>query len=126
MTPILIIGSGIVTLALIAYSLGIISEQKRKILKWNVLIFLGLGLVLDVSGTLCMIIGSSHGPFTIHGIIGYSALTGMLIDNILLWRLRSKNGMNTPVNKAVHIYSFIAYLWWILVYLSGLLGSMHR
>ncbi len=126
MKPILAVGSAIVTLALISYSIGIITEQKTRMLKWRVLIFLALGLVFDISGTGCMIIGSTNSPFTIHGIIGYSALLGMLIDNILLWRLTAKTAIDVPVTKFIHLYSRIAYMWWVVVYLSGFLRSMHR
>jgi uncharacterized repeat protein (TIGR03987 family) len=126
MKIILVVGSAIVTMALISYTVGIISEQRTRILKWKVLIFLALGLLFDISGTGCMIIGSSNSPFTIHGIIGYSALLGMLIDNILLWKLTNSTRIGAPVTKSIHIYSRIAYIWWLAVYLSGFLRSMHR
>jgi uncharacterized repeat protein (TIGR03987 family) len=125
MKPILIAGSGIVSLALIAYSIGIISEQKKRALTWNILIFLGAGLLFDISGTLCMIIGSKNSPFTFHGIIGYTALLGMLVDNVLFWRLASKNGLSAQVTNALHIYSKIAYIWWVFVYASGIVRSMY-
>jgi uncharacterized repeat protein (TIGR03987 family) len=125
MKPILIVGSTIVTLALIAYTIGIVIEQKKRILLWSMLLFFGLGLFLDISGTACMIVGSNHGPFTIHGIIGYTALIGMFIDNLLLWRNTSKSGINTQIVNSIHIYSRVAYLWWVLVYASGLIRSMH-
>jgi uncharacterized repeat protein (TIGR03987 family) len=125
MSPILIIGSIVVTLSLISYSIGIFSEQRKRTLIWSVLIFLGVGLLLDIGGTTCMIIGSSNGPFTIHGIIGFTALTGMLIDNILLWNAKSKSGIGVLISKPLHLYSRIAYTWWVLVYLSGLIRSMH-
>ncbi|MCK5066650.1 MAG: hypothetical protein KAR16_04405 [Bacteroidales bacterium] len=51
MNALSITGATIVTLALISYSIGIISEQvKRKIIP-RVLIFITLGVVLDVTAT---------------------------------------------------------------------------
>jgi uncharacterized repeat protein (TIGR03987 family) len=125
MKPILIVGSGIVTLALIAYSIGILTEQRKRILKWSVLVFLGLGLLFDISGTACMIIGSANSPFTFHGFIGYTALLAMLVDNVLLWNLKSKKGIGATVTQALHLYSRFAYIWWVLVYMSGFFRSMH-
>jgi uncharacterized repeat protein (TIGR03987 family) len=120
MKPILMAGSSIVTLALVAYSVGIISEQRKKLINRQILLFLAIGLIFDISGTACMIIGSSNSPFTFHGILGYSALIGMLTDNILLWRLRNKAGMGSSVPSLVHKYSRFAYTWWVIAYISGL------
>ncbi len=119
MNSILLAGSIIVTLALASYSIGIIKEQRSKIVTKSILIFLGTGLIFDITGTICMLIGSTNNPFTFHGFIGYSALSAMFVDNILLWRIRIKNGYGTRVNPPIHTYSFIAYIWWILVYISG-------
>jgi uncharacterized repeat protein (TIGR03987 family) len=124
MKPILMAGSTIVTLALLAYSVGIISEQRKKLINRPILIFLAIGLVLDISGTACMIIGSSNSPFTFHGILGYSALLAMLIDNILFWKLWKQDGMGAIVPIGIHKYSRIAYIWWGIAYISGALMSM--
>lgn len=126
MKPILIAGSLIVSLALISYSIGFFSEIRNKIFNKRVLIFLGLGLLLDISGTACMIIGSSNNAYTNHGLIGYSALFGMLIDNILFWNLWHKNGFETRVPKAIHFYSLVAYIWWVVVYISGFIMAVGR
>jgi uncharacterized repeat protein (TIGR03987 family) len=124
MKPILMAGSAIVTLALIFYSAGIISEQRKKLINSSILIFLAIGLVLDISGTACMIIGSSNSMFTFHGILGYSALLGMIIENILLWKLWKRGGIGTVVPAGVHKYSRIAYIWWVIVYISGSFMAM--
>jgi uncharacterized repeat protein (TIGR03987 family) len=124
MKPILITGSLIVTLALIAYSVGIINEQRKKLVNKAVLIFLALGLIFDISGTACMIIGSSKSLFTFHGILGYSALFGMLIENILLWKQGKKSGIGSSVSSGIHNYSRIAYCWWLIAYISGFLMAM--
>ena len=125
MKPILLAGSLIVTLALIAYSIGVITEQRRKIIVRRTLIFLSIGLFLDITGTICMLIGSSNSPFTYHGFMGYSALFAMFMDTILMWRLKSRNGIGIPVSSALHKYSLIAYAWWVFVYISGFLMAMN-
>ena len=126
MKPILIAGSLIVTLALISYSVGFFSEFRSRIISKISLFFLALGLILDISGTVCMIIGSTNNAFTFHGIIGYSALLGMFIDNALFWKMWNQNGIGSAVPKKLHYYSLIAYSWWAIVYISGTIMAAGR
>ena len=81
----------VVTFALISYSIAVLTEQKERHISNRVLTFLTIGVLLDVSSTILMIIGSRKIPITIHGFIGYSALTVMLIDTILVWRFWRNN-----------------------------------
>ncbi len=118
MKTISIIGAFVVTLALISYSIGVITEQrKRKVVK-AVLIFITTGIILDITATICMIVGSSNTPFTIHGFLGYSALLAMLIDVVLIWRIKLKNGFK-EIPKPLHRYTLVAYLWWVIAYVTG-------
>ena len=82
MKPILIAGTSIVNLALISYSIFIFQEIKHSKVTSKLLAFLTIGVILDFTATICMIAGSSKGPFTLHGILGYSSLTAMAIDTI--------------------------------------------
>jgi hypothetical protein len=66
-----------------------------------------------------MIIGSTKGLLTIHGLIGYSSLLGMLTDTFLLWRHNLKHGSGNIVGNKLHLYSRIAYFWWIIAYITG-------
>src|SRR5512138_405100 len=124
MKPILIAGTMIVNLALISYTLFIFSERRTKRTGKKVLTFLTLGVILDITATICMITGSSKSPFTLHGILGYSALTGMLVDAFLLWKTRLKNGQESVVSISLHNYSFLVYCWWIAAYITGTLLVM--
>jgi uncharacterized repeat protein (TIGR03987 family) len=124
MNTLSIIGASIVTLALISYSIGIISEQVRKKLIPRVLIFITLGVALDITATIFMILGSMNSPFTIHGFIGYSALIAMLIELVRIWRLYNKSGMGAEVPRSVHLYSRYAYIWWVIAYITGSLIAM--
>ena len=124
MNTLSITGATIVTLALISYSIGIISEQvKRKIIP-RVLIFITVGVVLDVTATIFMILGSKNSPFTIHGFVGYSALFVMLIEVVKIWRTYNKSGIRAEVPKGLHIYSRYAYIWWVIAYITGSLIAM--
>jgi hypothetical protein len=115
------VGTSVVNLALIFYSISIITEQRKHIINKTVLNFLTLGVLFDIIATACMIAGSSKGPFTLHGIIGYLALIGMLIDMVLIWKLKAKDGIGAVVPKALHLYSRYAYIFWIAAYVTGIL-----
>jgi hypothetical protein len=68
-----------------------------------------------------MILGSSKGFLTLHGVIGYSSLLAMFIDAVLIWRLKLKNGTGADVPKGLHTYSRYAYIWWVLAFITGAL-----
>ena len=112
-------GTKIVIFALIAYSIAIFAEQKTYRVSNTVLTFLTLGILLDVVATTFMILGSGDTPFTLHGFIGYSSLTAMLIDTLLIWRHRLKTNALTEVDTRLHLYSRYAYVWWVLAFITG-------
>jgi hypothetical protein len=118
------IGAGIVTLALISYSIGIITEQVKKTLIPRVLIFITIGVTLDITATVFMILGSRNSPFTVHGFIGYSALLVMIIELTRIWRTYQKKGLNAEIPLSVHLYSRYAYIWWVVAYITGSLIAM--
>ena len=114
-----LIGSTIVIFALIFYSIGFTKEQKNRLVTSRVLFFYTIGVCLDITATVFMIIGSSKGMLTLHGFIGYSSLLGMLADTILLWRHNLKEGAVTEVNRSLNLYSRIAYIWWVIAFITG-------
>jgi hypothetical protein len=119
MKTVSIIASIIVTIALIFYSVGFAKENRRKLVTGNVLLFYTIGVCLDIISTILMIIGSSKGMLTVHGIIGYSSLLGMLTDTILLWRHNMRGGSDVQVGRGLQLYSRIAFTWWIIAYITG-------
>lgn len=119
MNTLLTIGTTVVVFALLAYSAAIIDLLRKKTIRKFTLIFITLGVILDLIATSFMILGSSKGMFTLHGFIGYSSLLGMTIDAALIWRSFIKNGINQPANKSLHTYSLCAWLWWIAAFVTG-------
>jgi hypothetical protein len=119
MKTISMIASLVVTVALVFYSVGFFGENRKKLVTRKVLLFYTLGVFFDISATIMMIIGSSKGMVTPHGLIGYSSLIGMLTDTILLWRHNLRIGNDTPVNKSLYLYSRIAFTWWVIAYITG-------
>lgn len=113
------LGTSIVILALVFYSVAIFTEQQKKIVNKTVLIFLTMGVCFDITATIFMILGSSKGMLTLHGIIGYSSLAAMVADAVLIWRQKTAKGMNSEVPKGLHLYSRYAYIWWVLAFITG-------
>src|ERR1035437_462818 len=106
------IGSLVVTVALVLYSIGFIKEQRSKRVTSGVKMFFAIGVIFDISATILMIMGSTKGLLTFHGFIGYSSLLGMSTDTFLLWRYNMKHGAELKVSNSLHLYSRIAYTWW--------------
>ncbi|OGO07360.1 MAG: hypothetical protein A2Y92_01915 [Chloroflexi bacterium RBG_13_57_8] len=122
MNPGLIRAVIVVTVALVFYSIGAITEQRKHAVTRHVLFFLTVGVLLDITSTALMITYSGNIPITVHGVIGYTALLAMLIDAILIWRHWRKNGSG-PVSKKLHRYTRIAYGWWVIAYIAGAIIS---
>ena len=113
MKPLVMIGTILVHLALISYGIGIVTEQTKHRITQFILVFLALGLIFDLSATVCMVIGAGRGFLTKHSALGYSCLLAMAIDSILVLRHRLKHG-DQQVPYALHLYSRYAYLWWVM------------
>ena len=126
MNPYSMIGAGIVIFALLSYSLSILTEQRLKLVTPFVLRFLTIGIILDITATAFMIIGSSNSAFSLHGILGYSSLAAMLIDTILIWRFHIATKPGTIVPKGLHLYSRYAYAWWVIAFITGLMLVVFR
>jgi hypothetical protein len=92
-------GTKIVVLALIAYSIAVLTEQKTHRVSNRVLIFITLGIILDITATVFMILGSGNTPF--------------------IWHHHFKSGPEENVTKGLHLYSRYAYIWWILAFITG-------
>lgn len=118
MSPILMAGTAIVHLALICYTIGIFTEQRQRRVTGRVVTFLTAGVIFDLVATGCMIAGSSSGPFTAHGLLGFSSLAAMLVETGLAWRHRLRQG-EAEVPTWLHRYSRIAYSWWVVAYITG-------
>ena len=123
MNPTLIEAVTVVTFALIFYSIAIITEQRKSSITRFVLTFLTLGVILDISSTTLMIIGSGKIPITIHGFIGYSALLVMLVDAVLIWRYWNRN-QSDKVSRDLNLYTRFAYTWWVVAYIAGAIIAM--
>jgi hypothetical protein len=115
----------IVTLALLCYTVGTVSQQRTRRITSGALGFLTIGLVFDVVATIFMILGSGQ-LISLHGVLGYSALGGMLVEVAVAWRWRLRNG-DRPVTDGMRRYARLAYGYWVVAFISGgLLVGMAR
>jgi len=124
LNPTLIKAVIVVSFALLFYSIAIVTEQRKSLISRRVLLFLMVGVTCDIASTTLMIIGSGNIPITVHGFLGYTALLVMLIDTVLIWRFWTKNGSASKVPRGLHIYTRIAYSWWVIAYIAGAIISI--
>jgi hypothetical protein len=117
MTPLLRAGVTIVVLALASYTVGVVTEQRAGRVTVRALAFLVIGVALDVTATMCMILGSGK-VLTVHGVLGYSALAGMLVETVLAGRHRLRSG-DGAVPRWLHVFTRTAYVWWVVAFVSG-------
>ena len=125
MKPILIAGITIVNLALISYASAIIIQSRRKSITRFVLTFLTIGILFDITATVCMIISSGK-VISIHGMIGYSSLIGMFTDTVLSYLSVKKHGMNTLLSKKFIRWSQLAFSYWVVAYITGAILIMMK
>jgi hypothetical protein len=119
MNTLILFGTIIVNLALVSYSIAIIGEQRKHRISATIFTFLTLGVVFDMVATAFMISGSSHSAISAHGLLGYSALLGMFIDWVMMFRFKRANGSEALVPRGLHLYSRYAYIWWVMAYITG-------
>ncbi|MFA6570952.1 MAG: hypothetical protein WCT77_06915 [Bacteroidota bacterium] len=126
MNSLLLTGTIIIQLALVSYSIAVITEQRKQIISKNVLSFFTFAVFFNISANIFMIAGSRNSAFTVHGLIGYSALLGMMIELILIWKLKAKSGLNATVSTPLHLYIRISYLWWLIAYVTSAIVASAR
>jgi hypothetical protein len=119
MNPLSKTGATIVVFALVCYTVGVSAEQRRRRVTPGVLGFLTVGVLLDVTATAFMILGSSKGAFTLHGVLGYSSLAAMIADTLLIWRVAIRAPLGSAVPRGLHLYTRVAYLWWVAAFITG-------
>lgn len=127
MNTLLITGTIMVTIALVCYTLAIFFEQRKRMLTGIFVMFLFLGFVFDLVSTILMMSGSNNGPFTIHGLIGFTSLFGMLLLFLHTVGNIKVKGLRKSISRPVHLFANITYAWWVISYITGaVIGMMHK
>lgn len=118
MTPLRLAAVTTVTAALVCYSIGTLKEQRSRRATAGARGFLALGVGLDLVATVLMILATRRNGITLHGVLGYSALAAMAVDTWLIWRHRGRQG-DAEVPGGLHLYSRLAYLYWVAAFITG-------
>lgn len=119
MSLIILAGVILIHIAAVLYTIFIIKEWKHRRATKGVARFIAAAVIFDVLATSCMMIGTNEKYFTLHGILGYTALAIMAMDAILIWKHRSKFGHEVPFSKALHRVSLFGYCLWVLAFGTG-------
>lgn len=120
MPPILIAAATIISLALVAYTIGVFGERNSGTLKRSHLIFFWIGLACDSTGTAIMSsMAQSSGGSISHPVTGGLAIALMLFHatwaSCVLLRGNSKQHHN------FHRLSICVWLIWLVPYCTGVL-----
>lgn len=114
------------TLSFLAYGIGSVSLERFKIVGTIVLVFLSLGVFFDFIAIVLMLFGSKSNFFTLHAILGYSALFVMMVNAAWAWRVYLRDGIDAPIGIQLYRYTKFAYFWWVVSYLSGIVIIIWR
>jgi uncharacterized repeat protein (TIGR03987 family) len=124
MSPLTILSTVLITLALVFYSLGVWAERIVRFLKpWHVWAF-WTGFLFDVSGTYAMHL-MADGPFDLrdsHTLTGQLALWLMLAH--ALWASKVVKTGNDEARTGFHRYSLFVWLVWLVPYFGGMYLGM--
>ncbi len=114
----------LITLALVAYSIGVWAEHFARWLKgWHVAAF-WTGFAFDTSGTLAMeLIRPGFDWASLHTITGQIALWLMFAHAI--WATRVVRTDETgEVRRRFHRYSLVVWAIWLVPYIGGMMLGM--
>jgi hypothetical protein len=119
MSYVIIAGVILIHIALVLYTIFIYQEHKYKRATKAVLVFITSAVIFDVSATICMMVGTAKVYFTLHGVLGYTALFVMVIDAIFIWKHKNNHGSEVPFSKALNRNSKLGYVLWLVAFTTG-------
>ena len=119
MSYVIIAGVILIHIAFILYSVFIYKEHKYKRATNGLLVFITAAVLFDISATVCMMIGTAEKYFSLHGILGYTALAVMVTDAIFIWRHYNKFGSEVPFSKTLNRNSKLGYILWLIAFFTG-------
>jgi len=119
MPSVIVAGVILIHIAVILYSVFFYKERKYKRATNGLLILITLAVSFDISATVCMMIGTSKEYFTLHGTLGYTALSLMIVDAIFIWRHKMKHGSEIQFGASLNRYTLFAYITWLLAFATG-------
>jgi len=116
---VIIVGVVFIHIALVLYSIFIYKESKYKLATKGVVGFITAAVIFDISATICMMIGTVEKYFTLHGILGYTAVVVMIIDAIFIWKHKIRYGAEVPFSDTLNRNSRLGYILWLFAFGTG-------
>ncbi|MFD1123805.1 HsmA family protein [Lentilactobacillus raoultii] len=126
MTITLFLAITTITLALIFYTVGVFSERHAGSLKLRHIIWFGLGLIFDTTGTTIMssIANAEAGgsQFSLHQITGMAAI--LLMAFHFVWAIYVLIRGTEKAKTNFHRFSLLVWLFWLIPYIVGVVIGM--
>ncbi len=127
MSTIIITGVIFIHIALVLYTIFIIKEHKYKRATNGVLGFITTAVIFDITATGCMMVGTVENYFSLHGVLGYTALVVMVTDAVFIWKHKLNFGSEVPFSKALNRNSKLGYGLWLAAFVTGeMVAVMNR
>jgi uncharacterized protein YxeA len=127
MSHVILAGVVMIHIAFILYSIFIYKEHKYKRATKGLLVFITSAVIFDISATVCMMVGVAEKYFTLHGVLGYTALAVMVTDAIFIWKHYNRFGSEVPFSKVLNRNSKLGYGLWLVAFFTGeLLAIMNQ
>ena len=121
MPLVIIAGVVFIHVAFVLYTIFIIKEQKYRRATKGVARLILAAVIFDITATACMMIGAEETYFTLHGILGYTALGVMIIDAVFIWKHKLKYGAEVPFSDTLNRNTKLGYILWIVAFTTGML-----
>lgn len=124
MSSMLALASGLITLALVFYTLGVWAERVARYLKpWHLAAF-WLGLAFDAAGTYAMDLLNGPGMDwrMLHTWTGQLAIWLMLGHAV--WATVVVRRDDEPTRATFHRFSLLVWVIWLVPYVGGAIAGM--
>lgn len=115
----LLSGIIVVNIALVFYLSALITVSGKEMNGGRFLSLLLAGVFFDITATALMISGSSQGPLTLHGLIGYSSLGAMICETVVFLHFFRKFGTGKRIGKTRRRVFMFVFVYWVLAYITG-------
>ena len=99
-------------------------EQKSRLINGFVLLFLTVGFVAEAGGIIGMTVAATKSLFTVHGIMGYSALVGMIFLVVAAWKSYLGENRGAVVMPWLHRYIKYLFIYWVITYITGVVVGL--
>lgn len=120
-----------ITLALVLYTVGVWAERIQKTLRWWHVVFFGLGLAADTTGTLMMtaIAGERRDAgieaSAANVLMAWTGTFAILLMAVhLVWAIVVLVRGRERELHTFHRFSIIVWAVWLIPYVAGAAGSM--